>query len=388
MESVRNCRFPERRSTKRISRNHPSFLIVLAILVSVGFLIVGQSNARATIEVGPDGQIHQHQDHIASADNTQQHIEEGDDDNDEEQNNNMRVAVLPAHRVLSMGLPYLLYGTAWKKDQTARLVNMAVTAGFRFIDTACQPKHYNEPAVGEGWTLAAKELSLDRRDLFLQTKYTSIPGQDPNNIPYNVNLPLEDQVAESLQVSLRNLQTTYLDSYIMHGLENTMDATMRVYRSMEAAVDQGKVLRLGISNCYSIDDFKTIYEQARIKPKVLQNRFYEDSDWDQELRQFCKEHDIWYQSFWTLTANRHALNTREAHEWAAKKELSPQTLLYAYMMNLGYGTPLDGTTSWEHMQEDIAVMQRVQKEFQDQTVENKIFESETEMRNFERLLGF
>lgn len=38
--------------------------------------------------------------------------------------------------------PAMLYGTAWKKDTTAGLVHTALKAGFRGIDTACQPKHY------------------------------------------------------------------------------------------------------------------------------------------------------------------------------------------------------------------------------------------------------
>jgi diketogulonate reductase-like aldo/keto reductase len=313
--------------------------------------------------------------------------EQEDDETDEQPA--MRLAILPAHRVLSLGLPYLLYGTAWKKDETTRLVQSAVTAGFRFIDTACQPKHYHEKGVGDGWTIAANELSLDRRDLFLQTKYTSVSGQDINNIPYDPTLSLPDQVAESLQVSLRNLRTTYLDSWVMHGLETTMDETMVVYRAMEQAVDQGRVLRLGVSNCYDLQKFQYIYDNARIKPEVLQNRFYGDSHWDIELRRFCQTHDIWYQSFWTLTANRDALQTREAVEWAARKGLTPQTLLYAYLMNLGYGTPLDGTTNYDHMVEDVAVMQRMQKEFQGGVDDgDKIFANPQEMRDFERLLGF
>lgn len=63
-----------------------------------------------------------------------------------------------AKHILSTGKPYLLYGTAWKKDDTASLVSQALHAGFRFIDTACQPKHYNEAGVGMGWTEAASHL--------------------------------------------------------------------------------------------------------------------------------------------------------------------------------------------------------------------------------------
>jgi diketogulonate reductase-like aldo/keto reductase len=289
--------------------------------------------------------------------------------------------VLSASRVISSGLPFLVYGTAWKKENTESLVADAVRTGFRFIDTACQPKHYNEPGVGKGWTLAASELGLQRSDIFLQTKYTSISGQDPNHIPYDPTSSLEERVTQSLKVSLHNLKTSYLDSWVMHSPERTLDETMVAYRVMEQAVDDGKVLRLGISNCYDYDFFTSIYDMARIKPSVLQNRFYGDSDWDQELRKFCKENSIWYQSFWTLTANRDALATKEVKAWALSKQLSPQTLLYAYLMSLGYGTPLDGTTNIDHMKEDQALVIRMQGG-------EKIFANEDEIRRFERILGF
>ena len=45
-------------------------------------------------------------------------------------------------------MPRIIYGTAWKKERTADLVVKAIQAGFRGIDTACQPKHYNEPLIG------------------------------------------------------------------------------------------------------------------------------------------------------------------------------------------------------------------------------------------------
>ena len=54
------------------------------------------------------------------------------------------------HVITSAGvkMPRIIYGTAWKKDRTADLVVKAVLAGFRGIDTACQPKHYDEALVG------------------------------------------------------------------------------------------------------------------------------------------------------------------------------------------------------------------------------------------------
>lgn len=50
-----------------------------------------------------------------------------------------------------------MYGTAWKKERTSDLVVQAVRAGFRGIDTACQPKHYREDLVGEALLRLEKE---------------------------------------------------------------------------------------------------------------------------------------------------------------------------------------------------------------------------------------
>jgi diketogulonate reductase-like aldo/keto reductase len=292
----------------------------------------------------------------------------------------MAAAASPAALFASSGKPYLVYGTAWKKEETARYVSEAVMLGFRFIDTACQPKHYNEAGVGNGYTAAAQELNLKREDFFLQTKFTSVDGQDRNNIPYDPSAPIEEQIRTSLQVSLTNLHTTYLDSWVMHSPYPTIEETMIGWRVMESFVDEGKVRQLGISNCYDYNMFVNLYQQARIKPSVLQNRFYAESNFDTELRHFCKEHGIKYQSFWTLSASRNALASLEAKSLAAEKGLTAQTLMFAFLMSLGYVTPLSGTTSQVHMAEDVAVMERMQRG-------EVFFESEAEMREFAQLLG-
>lgn len=113
--------------------------------------------------------------------------------------------------------------------------------------------------------------------------------------------------------------------------------------------------------------------------QVLQNRFYAESNFDTKLRQFCKDRNIHYQSFWTLTASRKALGTSEAKELADAKGLTPQTYMYAFLMSLGYVTPLSGTTSPIHMAHDVAIMERMQG--------GEIFFTEKEQRHFAKLLG-
>jgi diketogulonate reductase-like aldo/keto reductase len=135
-------------------------------------------------------------------------------------------------------MPSIMYGTAWKKEKTCDLVIAAIRAGFRGIDTACQPKHYFEPGVGQALQRLAAEDGIKREDIFLQTKFTPLRGQDPKNVPYDTSAPLATQVQQSLAASLRNLQTTYIDSLVLHSPLDTHQNTMVVWREFEKFVKQ------------------------------------------------------------------------------------------------------------------------------------------------------
>jgi diketogulonate reductase-like aldo/keto reductase len=137
--------------------------------------------------------------------------------------------------------PRIIYGTAWKKAATKDLVVKAVRQGFRAIDTACQPKHYNEPAVGAALAELESAHAIPRSSLFLQTKFTPLSGQDPANVPYDVKQPLRVQVAQSVAVSLANLRSSRIDCLLLHSALPSHKDMMEVWRAMEAEVDRGSV---------------------------------------------------------------------------------------------------------------------------------------------------
>ena len=252
-----------------------------------------------------------------------------------------------------VALPAVVYGTAWKKERTAGLVEEAVRAGFRGVDTACQPKHYNEPGVGEGLATALR-TGVQRDELYIQTKFTPLSGQDPARIPYDPRASLPEQVAQSVQRSLSNLRVDQLDGLVLHSPLRTFDDTMVVWRALEAAVDAGHVRQLGISNCYDPELFERLFAEARIQPAVLQNRFYQDSGYDVRLRAFCANHGVVYQSFWTLTANPHLLRSEPIQTACTRYGKTPAQVLYRALTQLGI-VPLIGTTSRQHMDEDLAI---------------------------------
>src|SRR6266850_2428780 len=112
-------------------------------------------------------------------------------------------------------VPSFMYGTAWKKQDTTRLVQLAVESGFKAIDTANQLVHYEETLVGEA-LLALSKKGITRDSLFLQTKFTSANGQD-HRTPYDPSADLTTQVKQSFDSSLAHLHTDHLDSYVLHG---------------------------------------------------------------------------------------------------------------------------------------------------------------------------
>src|SRR5205085_2637031 len=88
--------------------------------------------------------------------------------------------------------------------------------GFRGIDTANQRRHYHEAAVGRAVAAAVGSGLVTRRNLFLQTKFTSRAGQD-HRLPYDPDAPVAAQVAQSFAASLAHLGTDVVDSYVLHG---------------------------------------------------------------------------------------------------------------------------------------------------------------------------
>jgi diketogulonate reductase-like aldo/keto reductase len=263
--------------------------------------------------------------------------------------------------IAGVRLPRILYGTAWKKSDTERLVRTAIRLGFRGIDTACQPRHYQESGVGAGVAASLRSESagdgtLAREDLYLQSKFTPLSGQDPARIPYDASAPPGEQVRQSFAASLRNLQTHYLDGLVLHAPLPSLRQTLEVWQAMESLVDAGGVRQLGISNCYRLEQLEGLCAAARIRPAVVQNRFHADSGYDHEIRSFCRQRRLIYQSFWTLTANPHVLAHRAVTTLAAKHGRTPEQILFRYLTQIEV-VPLTGTRSETHMREDLDIFQ-------------------------------
>jgi diketogulonate reductase-like aldo/keto reductase len=250
--------------------------------------------------------------------------------------------------------PDFLYGTAWKEERTAGLTEMALRAGFRGIDTANQRRHYHEVGVGEGLAAAYRAGIVTRDDLFLQTKFTSIGGQD-QRLPYDPHAPLSTQVAQSMASSLEHLATDHVDSYVLHGPSSGhgwTDEDTETWTAMLAERDAGRTRVVGVSNV----SLRHLMEMERLgleSPAFVQNRCFARLAWDHDVRAFCRERGIVYQGFSLLTANPDAFRSRLVAGIAARERATVPQVIFRFAQAVGM-LPLTGTSNAEHMKQDLA----------------------------------
>ncbi len=181
-------------------------------------------------------------------------------------------------------IPLVGLGT-WQMspEEAEKNVAYALRNGYIHIDTA--RTYDNEEGVGRG----IKASGIDRESFFLTTKVSG------NSKSY-------EEAKQDIEDSLAALDTPYLDLVIIHAprpwdemhaetIENNYyEENQQVWKAMEEAYEAGKVKAIGVSN-FEIEDLQNIFEHATIKPMLNQIK-YHIGHRDEELIQFCQEHDM------------------------------------------------------------------------------------------------
>lgn len=145
-------------------------------------------------------------------------------------------------------MPQLGYGVYQvKNEECARCVLDAISVGYRSIDTA--QSYGNEDAVGS----AIAKCGVPRDQLFLTTKvWISNEGYE--------------KAKASIDKSLKNLQTDYIDLLLIHQPFGDYYGT---YRAMEEAYKDGKLRAIGVSNFYP-DRLIDLCQFVEVTPAVNQ----------------------------------------------------------------------------------------------------------------------
>jgi diketogulonate reductase-like aldo/keto reductase len=247
-------------------------------------------------------------------------------------------------------VPGFMYGTAWKEKRTSELTRAALDAGFRALDTANQRKHYLEAGVGH----ALRQSGIARGELFLQTKFTYLRGQD-ERLPYDRAAPIGEQVRQSFASSLEHLGVERVDSYLLHGpwsAHGWSAQDREAWAAMQELQRAGRVRLLGVSNV-SLEQLQALCAREAVAPAFVQNRCYARRGWDRELRAFCRARGIVYQGFSLLTANWSELSAPQVQAIAARLGATLPQLVFCFARSAGM-LPLTGTSDRTHMQQDLA----------------------------------
>ncbi|KAI5865378.1 Aldo/keto reductase [Durotheca rogersii] len=252
--------------------------------------------------------------------------------------------------------PYLVYGTGSKHGDTSRLTTLALKNGFRAVDTANYPTAYDEALVGDAVQGALKS-GLARDDLLIQTKFTPSWAHAEGKLSYEVCQPLEAQVHESIEKSFQHLKVDRIDILLLHAPFKDDQDNILAWKVFETFVPD-RIGALGASN-FSLPAFEKLYDAAKVKPQIVQNRFDEDSGYDIGLRAFLKPRGVIYQTFSLLRGNRELLASGVVGRLATQYYIPKEVALCLLTLGLGNLSIVNGTTDEEHMRIDVETIDRL-----------------------------
>lgn len=229
-----------------------------------------------------------------------------------------------------VSMPMVGYGTYRTPNaRTEDAVSQAIGLGYRLIDTAqC---YGNEEGVGR----AIASCSVARDELFITTK-TWTNGY-------------RDTVA-SIDRSLRDLQTNYVDLLLIH--EPTGDVP-GIWRALEETYRAGKARSIGVSNFIGpvLDD---ILDSCDVVPMVNQVETHPLRQ-QQALLDVCRNHGIVMQSWSPLVAgNRGVLGDGTIRTVAEAHKKTPAQVVLRWLVQRGIPT-VPKSMSTEHMRQNLDI---------------------------------
>lgn len=230
------------------------------------------------------------------------------------------------------------------------LLDYALKAGYRHIDTAVC--YRNEQDIGTALKTLLPKYNLKREDIFITSKIIPL---------YNHG---EQFVEETVLKSLANLQTEYIDLYLIHwpgvsGIQAshpdnvkyrrcTWNALVRMHR-------EGKCRSIGVSN-YTVRHIRELLgDCSGVRPAVNQVEWH-PQHYQPELLELCRAEGIFLQAYSSLGTSG-STQLREhptVAEIASRLSRSPAQVLLRWAVQQEVGI-LPKASSRDRIEENIAL---------------------------------
>lgn len=216
-------------------------------------------------------------------------------------------------------IPEIGFGTWQTTEGVQKTVKAALEAGYRHIDTA--DIYGNEEEIGE----AIEESGIDRKYLYLTTKI------------WNSNRSAEG-VKYSVEQSLKNLKTNYLDLLLIHWsanakqFDNWKEINAETWKAMEEVYKSGVVKAIGVSN-FMLPQIEALLETVEVIPVVNQIEFHPGYTQPQVVN-FCKEEGIAIEA-WSPIGSGRLLKDEDLKNFADSYGVSPAILCIQFCLQSG-----------------------------------------------------
>lgn len=254
---------------------------------------------------------------------------------------------------LSVGsrMPILGLGTfkTKGKDLVHSVLDAALKAGYTSIDTA--GGYRNEEDIGESLKVLLPKYGLKRSDIFITSKLAPVDqGQN--------------KCREACLRSIDNLQTGYLDLYLIHwpGVQgkkhedpDNRKLRFESWQEMEQLYNEGKLKAIGVSN-YEQRHLEELLSQCTVRPAVLQTEYHPHLV-RSSLVKYCHDNKILFQAYSSLgtTSNDNKLLTDPVIQQVAKAyNKSPAQILLRWAVQQGIGV-IPKSTSSDHIENNIDI---------------------------------
>ena len=217
-------------------------------------------------------------------------------------------------------IPCIGFGTFLIEEgrTTVNAVRTALNAGYRHIDAAAV--YHNEPDVGIG----IKSAGIARKDIFLTSKvWNDMRGYE--------------NTLKAFEKSCRDLQTDYLDLYLIHWPANEDEypdgewkrVNAATWKALERLYKEGKVKAIGVINFLS-HHLEALMETAEIMPMVNQIEFHPGM-MQKETLEFCRANGITVEA-WSPLGCGSAVKNPLIQKLAIKYGKSPAQLCLRWVL--------------------------------------------------------
>ncbi|MBP1233820.1 diketogulonate reductase-like aldo/keto reductase [Arthrobacter sp. PvP102] len=196
-------------------------------------------------------------------------------------------------------------------EETQRIVEDALEAGYRHIDTAAA--YRNEAGVGA----AISASGIPREDIFITTKLRN--GEQGN-------------AHEAFQNSRKALGVEFLDLYLIHWPVPSQGLYTEAWKAMEKLYANSQIRAIGVSNFLG-EHLDTLLPAADVVPAVNQVEIHPTFQ-QQELATKCRELGIAVEAYSPLGQGAD-LNATAVKDLAGKYDATPAQIALAWHLAQG-----------------------------------------------------